>query len=402
MKRWIPYLLGAVALIVLIALVISAPPVKNRKLDERITLRQKDKIPYGTFIAKELLAPLFPNAIISVDKREPGYWQEVSLASSQQAVFLVARSFEPEEYELKRLAEFVRQGNYVFIIAKSLSYEATEFFRLTDSERFFHMTSEDSLAVTLKEAETAIPTSFIYPGKKYDSYFSSLDTPKVVRLGNDPEGNTNFIQLQAGAGKLFIHLAPLTFSNYFILHKNNVAYFQKVVSLIPQDVDKVLWNEYYLTKRKIKQEEEPGVLSVLWQYPSFRWALITIITTLLLYVFIEMRRRQRLIPVWARPSNDSLDFVRTMGRLYYDRSDHLNLSKKMAGLFLDHVRARYKLATHSLDDVFIKELHLKSGYPVKDLHRIVSFIHYIHTAPAVSERQLSDWYQQLENFYQTT
>ena len=66
-----------------------------------------------------------------------------------------------------------------------------------------------------------------------------------------------------------------------------------------------------------------------------------------------MRRKQRYIPVVAKPKNDSLDFVKTIGRLYYDKGDHKNLSRKMGAFFLEHVRSRYKLPTGTLNEEFI-------------------------------------------------
>jgi hypothetical protein len=401
LKKNLPYILGALALAVLLALLFSAPKSKTKRFDERITFRQKDKIPYGTFVAAELLQHMFPKAAISIDKKDPGNWDRISTTGTNQVVFLMARSFEPEEYELSRLADFVHRGNYVFIIAKSLSYEAAKYFNVNDNERFFYLTSEDSLSLSLNEKYFQTADTFIYPGKKFDSYFTSIDSTKTLSLGKDLNGSANFLQLQAGSGKLFLHLAPMAFTNYFILHKNNIQYFQKALSVIPEDVDQVLWNEYYLTQHKQQKEEEPGVLRVLWQYPSFRWGLLTAIGTLLLFVLLEMRRKQRFIPNWSKPKNDSLDFIRTIGRLYYDKKDHHNLARKMSSHFLDHVRSRYKMATEDLDKNFVQELQLKSNYPANDIEKIVDDIRYVNEG-VVSEHQLVSFYHRLEAFYKNT
>ena len=109
-----------------------------------------------------------------------------------------------------------------------------------------------------------------------------------------------------------------------------------------------------------------------------------------------------MIPVYKKPKNDSLDFVKTLGRLYHDRRDHQNLAKKMSVYFLEHVRSSFKLPTHTLDDNFVKALHFKSGYPEEDLGRIFSFINYLNENGAVNELQLSEFHRQLEKFYQTT
>jgi hypothetical protein len=123
---------------------------------------------------------------------------------------------------------------------------------------------------------------------------------------------------------------------------------------------------------------------------------------LLLWVLLNSRRKQRMIPAYPKPANESLDFVKTMGRLYYDRKDHQNLANKMSMYFLEHVRTTYKLPTHTLDDNFIESLHYKSGYSGGELNEIVSFIQYLQQGGDVNEHQLINFHNQLESFYQKT
>ena len=103
-----------------------------------------------------------------------------------------------------------------------------------------------------------------------------------------------------------------------------------------------------------------------------------------------------------KTKNDSLDFVQTIGRLYYDGKDHKDLAQKMGAYFLDHVRSRYKISTNDLDEAFIHALHQKSGYPVATLSELIDFIHLANGDPGVGEQQLALFHKQLENFYQHT
>jgi hypothetical protein len=107
-------------------------------------------------------------------------------------------------------------------------------------------------------------------------------------------------------------------------------------------------------------------------------------------------------PDHPKPKNDSLDFVKTMGRLYYDRKDHQNLAKKMSIYFLEHIRSTYKLPTHTLDEQFAEALHYKSGYPSGDLNELISFVQYLRNDGSVNEQQLINFHNQLESFYQNT
>lgn len=402
MKKYIPYILGAVALVVLVVLVLSAPVKLPKTLDERVTLRQKDKIPYGTYAAFRLLPALFPHAQVETSDASPDTWAGDSILPRGEAVFVTSRYFDPSVNELEQISQFVQQGNYVFIITNSLSYEAADYFGVSSTEYVFYRQQEDSLRVHLLQPPFKRKKEYFYPGKKFDAFFAEVDKARTVILGSDEAEHPNFIQLRSGKGRLFVHLAPLAFSNYFLLHRNNIDYYQNALSLIPATVSKVLWNEYYLVQRKRTDEKEPGILRVLWQYPSFRWALLTAIVTLLLYMLVEMRRRQRMIPVAAKPVNDSLDFVRTLGRLYYDKGDHHNLAAKMATYFLDDVRSRFHIPTQTLDDRFIKELHGKSGYGVQELQEILFFIHRVKQGSRMSETELAHFYKQLENYYQFT
>ncbi|MFN2438229.1 MAG: DUF4350 domain-containing protein [Chitinophagaceae bacterium] len=406
MKKYLPYILATVLVVALGILLVSSAKTRPRKMDERITLRKQDKIPYGFYAARNLLPSLFPQASVYADNRPPGFWDSVYSDEINQAVFLVSKDFNASESELKQILDFAEKGNYVFIICKYFSYQANDFFGFNDTlfeeESVYTAANLDSLSVQLISPRFKNSGTYIYPGKKYGGYFKTIDTSYATVLGTNDKGLPNFIQLNAGSGAVFIHTAPLAFSNYFILHKNNIPYFQQSFSVIPITVNKILWNEYYLTKRNVQPQSEPGWLSVLLRYEAFRWALLTAIVTLFLYILLEMRRKQRFIPVIEKPKNDSLDFVQTMGRLYYDKKDHADLAKKMSVYFLDHIRNRYKLSADALDEAFVNALHIKTGYGLDKLKRIIDYILHTEHTGIIREKELADFHNQLESFYQNT
>ena len=242
---------------------------------------------------------------------------------------------------------------------------------------------------------------YSYPGKTFSSYFSSIDSSTTDVLGYDEMRRPDFIRLHAGKGNFYVHTEPLAFSNYFILHKNNIDYYEKALSVIRPGVTKVLWDEYYLNKRSSGEnpEKKKSWLTVLLRYPALKAALLTAIIALLLYVLLEMRRKQRFIPVLTKPRNDSLDFVKTIGRLYYDKGDHKNLCRKMGSYFLEHVRNKYKLPTSSLDDELVKNLQYKSGVEEPEIRDIISFIKRLDEAEAINNDQLTNFHKKLESFY---
>lgn len=405
MNKYLPYILGLLFIAAIVVLFATGNNKNNRRIDERITLRKRDKIPYGTAVAYNNLRHLFPEAIIYTENHEPGYWDSLSNYDSKQAFIAITGRFSADEPEMKRLITFAKNGNDVFISARYISAAVDELLQCNSSSYDMSIFSdndmEDSLTISLNDPPFGGNIKYSYPGKKFETYFEKIDSSTTDILGHDEAGHPNFIHLRAGKGNFYVQSEPMAFSNYFLLNKNNIGYYEKALSVIPGDVKKIVWDEYYLNKKNYdeKSNENKGLLNVLFRYPSLKAALLTAIIALLLFVLLEMRRKQRFIPVVSEPKNDSLDFVKTIGRLYFDKGDHKNLCIKMGTYFLEYVRNRYKLATGILDDGFVKNLQFKTGCEEPEIRGIVSFIKYLDEAPGITHSQLTEFHKHLESFY---
>ena len=404
MKKLIPYIFIGLVVSAIILLFFTGDNKPKRQFDGRITLRVKDKRPYGSFIAFEGLKSFFPKAAVNISKQEPGYWDSISNYDPAQAVVIVSPYFHADEQEMKKLLEFIENGNDAFISTMEISYDAEQMMKCdvnsADGMMYYFEQTEgsDLLSVSLARPPFIRKAAYTYPGKRYDFYFYKTDTATTTVLGYDKNSNPNFIHLKAGKGNLYIHLAPLTFSNYFLLHNNNISYYENLLSVISPATTRIIWDEYFISKRQ-KRQERTSWLSAFLKHKALKWALLTALITLLLYVLSEMRRKQRIIPVVAKPKNDSLDFVKTIGRLYHDKGDHINLGRKMSAYFLEHVRSRYKLATSELNDEFISNLHGKTGISEEEIRELVLFIKNMDTMTEISDKQLAVFHKKLELFY---
>jgi hypothetical protein len=413
LKKYLPYILGGIIAAAAVILIVTGRNDTQRKLDERISFRKKDKIPYGTYVAYESLKYLFPNAGISTNMLEPGYWDSLSNYESGQALIIISPIFHADEFEMKKIIRFIENGNDVFISAAIVSEDAKSILNCGISYLDIYdlvsgkAVEEDTLQVALANPPFQRSYNYMYPGKQLDCHFYKIDSSTTTVLGSGHEGNTNFIHLKAGKGNLYFHLAPMAFSNYFLLRDKNMSYYEDVLSVISPQTKRIVWDEYYLNKRQANDRREGegssnSWLTALFTYPALKWGLLTAIFTLILYVLLEMRRKQRYIPVITRPRNDSLDFVKTIGRLYYDKGDHKNLCRKMSAYFLEHVRNRYKLPTAVLNEEFIKNLQFKTGADESEIQSIVFFIREMENSPAISDHQLHYFHKQLETFYSKT
>lgn len=418
MKKYLPYILAVMvlaAVAILFAMDKQSSGKKKKKLDERVTLRRQDKIPYGTYVAYKELHYLFPDASVFASKEEPGSWDSLSSFETRQAYIVVADNFSADEDEMNRIVRFAKKGNDVFISAKAVSSTVTDLLgcRVVDmSDPIFTeedgvvTVSDDSLKLKLLSPYFESDTLFSYPGKNYSSSFTRVDQDITHVIGEE-KSVSNFIHIRAGKGNLYLHLAPLAFSNYFLLHKDNIRYYEMVMSVINPKVKRILWDEYFISKAsgRDKNDRKKGWFGKLMSTKNddgrkpFQAAFWVLILLMLLYVLMEMRRKQRYIPAYTSPRNDSLEFVKTIGRLYYDKGDHRNLCRKMGSFFQEYVRTKYKLPTSRMDEDFIKALQFKSGVPDYEIRSIISFMKYVDETPAVSDRQLMEFYNELESFY---
>ena len=408
MKKLLPYFIAAVVLL-LLALIIIQSKKNTHIFDDHVTFDKADKIPYGTYIAYHNLSHLFPEASIGVNDKKPGFWRALTSDSEGQALIIISPWFRADEFEMKKLINFVKNGNTVFVSAAILSYEAQNILKcdapdayLIDDNQAVDKNS-DSFSVSLLNPPFSPNQEYACPGIKFESYFSKYDTETTSVFGNGASNLPNFIRLRAGKGAMYFHLTPLSFTNYFLLYGDNITYYDKTLSVIPKDTKKLIWDQYFLHKKYYSFNAGSGrsnsMISVLMKNPSLRAALWVLIILIALYVLQEMRRKQRIIPEMVKPGNDSLDFVKTVGRLYYEKGDNLNLSRKMAAYFLEHIRNKYKLSTGQLDDEFISLLQKKTGLHDEELRRIIYFIKQMDEVTAVTDEELAEFHKDLEQFY---
>ena len=92
MKSKFLYIILTLMAAAVIALFITNRQDTEKKLDERLSFRKRDKIPYGTRVAYESLQDIFPNATLLSEKSAPGLWDSLWSYRSGQALIIVSRA----------------------------------------------------------------------------------------------------------------------------------------------------------------------------------------------------------------------------------------------------------------------------------------------------------------------
>ena len=384
-------------LIVFSLLVVALASCGNG-LNKRLTLWRNDKIPYGTYYAYNNLQYLFTHADIETNDQSPKTFYEHENSS---AYIIIGHSVRPDENELKAILNHAIAGNHVFISAMDISENLLDSFKLKVSETYpdyFH----DSLTVSVLDPISDDSLKFTYPGARLDNYFTQMDSSVTNILGRSKNGYANFVKFTyQGGGTVMIHLAPGALTNFFLLHKQNKKYYDLVLSPIPDTVENVIWDDYY---RHHMDGNDYGSKSAFSKLATFlendvlRWAFwLTILLFSIIYLF-ESKRKQRIIPSLKKLNNTSLDFVKTIGRLYYQRKDNKNLASKISTHFLGHVRTTYNMSTSQLDEDFANRLAFKSGYPVTLVKEVIGAIGKMEESYVITDEELLLFSDKIDTF----
>ncbi|OQP40873.1 hypothetical protein A4H97_14790 [Niastella yeongjuensis] len=398
--------------------VVAAGCGRSKRLNKNVTLWRTDKIPYGTYYAYENLRHVFPDASVVINKKSPDQYKTysyktekeeedsdtVQYADDKTNYIIISNQVLPDESEVNALLNLVGKGQHVFISAFTISESLLDSLHLKTAFYSSLFNTDDSLTVSVNNPETNDSLSFTYPGTALDNYFASVDSNITSILGRDKFGRPNFVKFDYdGGGSIYIHLAPMAFTNFFLLHKNNKTYYDNALSYLPKNSTIVRWDDYFRYHTAGSDNKDGnglfGAGSWLFKQKGLSTALLLLLALMLIIYLFESKRKQRVIPVILPLKNASVDFVKTVGRLYFQRHDNKNLALKMTVHFQDHVRSRYGIRSSLNDPEFEKKLAWKTGYNINNLKNMLFFMNSLQKMHDVTDDALLEFNRKLDHFY---
>jgi hypothetical protein len=377
-----------------VILLLCSCVARQERLNRRLSLWRKDNIPYGTQIAFDALPHLFPDAEVSINKNSL-----LSLASQEnrKAYIIICSRLVAEDEDVTWMMNFAGAGNQIFISANHISESLLNKLGIKATSYEGFSFDPDSLSLGVYDPKDAGYHKYSYPGDSYANSVTSLDSQYTSVLGRDSGGHPDFVRLRyKGGGAIFLHLAPLAFSNFFLLHKQNMAYYGRVMSYMPSSIKEVVWDDYF---RYDRSSNNFPLLRFIFSHPPLAWAFCLLLVLFIIIYLFDSKRRQRLVPLIARPRNTSLDFVHTIGQLYYQRRDNHNLAMKMSVHFQEQVRTRYHMTATLEEEGFVERLAYRTGYSKSGLEWLVEQMRQLPSTAFVPDDQLMEFHRQLEAFY---
>lgn len=388
-KKNLKFLIPITITIVLLTIVKIAEP---EEIDWTKSFARDDKIPFGGYVIYDLAQSLFPDHKLIIKELPIYNILKDNYCSGTNYVFINAY-FSPDKLDTEYLLDYVAEGNNVFISAFGIYGNLADSLRIKTYDMLF---SEDSVNINFNLPELKSENGYYYSRGNFENYFSEYDTLLVQVLGRSEEKNVNFLRIKYGDGNFFLNTVPLAFTNYHLLYSGNNEYTYKALSHLP--VQETFWDDYYKDGNKYNASALQYILS----QQSLKWAYYIILISIVLFILLYGRRKQRIIPLIPPLTNTTVEFVETVGNLYYQQKDFKNIAQKKISYFLDYIRNRYFIKTSSFDEESVRKIADKSSIPPGEIKSIFGKIEKINYSNKITEEELVNINFQIEKFYERT
>lgn len=373
--------------------------------------RRTDKLPFGSFIAYKGFKSEFPDYWINIaEKPFTETWNGLKNESTNtySLYFLVTKNLILSVDEVNAMVEYVKAGNDLFISADYVDEKLLDAIYCTINRKGEIISEvngkmQDTYVSMFygKDFNTSKYSYYYFP---FLNYFNSYD-PSITRvLGVNELNLPNYIVIFSGRGRLYLHVAPRIFSNYFLLTKDNYRYFENVTAYLRFDPQYIYWDEYYKefsstrNKDNLNNKDQFSSLQVIKQNPPLLWAFYLGLAALLLFVLFNIKRKQRVIEAIKPNKNTTVAFTETVGRLYLQHKNNRNISEKIITYFYEYLRKKYFINTSVITPEFINSLSGKSGVSKKETEELFDLIGNIQKQEEVTDEELLDLNLKIENF----
>jgi len=350
------YLIILGLLVVIMAMTVFSSQKKSWA--KSYDVAQKD--PYGLYILSEEIDAFFDKKVIKTP-------------------------FTPYEYYKKDSLKGI--NNYIFMDTLEIGREiASKYYYI---EEVYLQLATESFDEKIEIPQNVSLTEAVYFEKFKEG------TKALGYIYSDGQKYINFIEIPYGKGKIYIHSAPIFFTNYYLKDFPEVRkYASAALSYLPRDKQTIWFDENFRDNGR-----DLGDLSFIMSQSSLKIAWRLLLAGIILYLFFRGKREQRIIPVIKKPENTTIEFAQSISSLYYQEGDPSDLVQKKITYFLDNVRNRYYMDTQQIDEKFAERLYNKSGKDKELVGNIVNSIITFERTKKADDKVLTNLDKWIEKFW---
>lgn len=362
---------GIIFLLVLL-LIAFLQANKTEVINWSKTYKLDSKSPFGLFVFYQEADKIFGKNLEKSAYSPYNYYKEEKPLEPHN-ILIINQDIDTESWY--KILKQVENGSHAMVVSDYFDYSLEDTLRT--SADYFDVPID--VQNTLEDKDTPITLGFT--DKKHKNLTITLDK-KPNNLGfiyltkgqeilgyakvQDHQMEANFIKVKYGKGNFYLHTEPLVFTNYYLLKKDGEAYTEALLSYLPDR--KTIW---FVDDIEVSSTSP---MRFILSKPALKYAWWLFLFGILLFIFFNIKRKQRIVPIIEPKKNKSVEFVKSIGNLYLNEGDFRDMMTKKAQYFLHKVRMELLVDTQHLDDKFIKMLHLKTGKSIEKIQEAVVFI----------------------------
>lgn len=365
--------------------------------------RQKGDYPYDMLLLSKLL-----------NEREAGmtvltndYYKQ--LKDAENANFIqINHVINIDSGKFVALKNFVARGNKAFLMCNSSPNYLMD--ALFGDDVYFMFDSIDASGLEININGEKYTFTHVVNFDEVDYPWHSIgyehrltdSIKKIEALSFLRNGTPNYLRIDYGEGSFYIHSNPVVFSNFHLREKEGFEHAQAVFSELNEG--EVLWDMSYMYRQQNERRTygrssvPKSPFGIFFTNKSLMWGWYTLLAAVALFVIFRSKRRQRIIPILPVNRNDSLDFARGLGNLYYKSKNHKYIALEMFEIFMAHARNHYQIDTNKPVEVVFQQVAKKSGMGDKKLNELRELFK-IRFSDYAKDDDLINLYKALKYYY---
>lgn len=316
-------------------------------------------------------------------------------------------SIDLDSNKISALREYVYEGNNAYLISSR-----TPFFLLNELYKYYPVIGYGDTTFTQIEVHfegeskqylfehqsQGEPAPYSWSKLYWDSLYSdTAGQPEPLSYFADT--CVNYFKVSYGKGSFYFHTQPVLFTNLMLKEPAGFEHLQKAFKELKPG--KVYWDISY-NYRQIEDQKNASKtaspLKLLFSHPSLKWGWYVFLIGIVLFILFRSKRRQRIIPILPSNSNDSLEFAKNMGKLYFTSNNHKFIALEMYDTFLTDARNRYQVDTNLPPRDIFAQLAKKSGLGQELMNDLMDHFKIRFSEYSKSD-QLIKLYNSLNHYY---
>lgn len=356
------YFFIAVLFVMLLQLYFPNPINWNKNFNTQ------NKDPYGLYVFNQELPNLLKDQKLSKTSLSPYEYFSDSLQNPiNETTFLIVQNNNAfDKSSGIKLLEKVKEGADLVISLENYYYTFSNFLSDSLQVNFYNEKVNKLYFVHENFSKDTLETKDTY------NYIYTVKHPENHQVLARMEHNPVFISTKYGKGTIYLSSTPILLTNYYLLNeKKDFSKFTEAFASVIKKKNVIWFDENHDSNSQIQNQ---SIFKVLFKHQSLRFAWYTLIIGLILFIFFYGKRKQRIIPIVEPLKNTTIEYIETVGNLYYQENNHTQLLDKQIKYALNQIRVEWHIPTQQMDEDFKKRLQQKSLASEETINGFVNFI----------------------------